>query len=128
MADDSPGETLPAWHQALAYALTGTRFAALGRQARPDLPQLIADLEPQLPSGWTGVRRHVADRRAAGEPWPYAVPPDLRVGIGAARFLAVQGALITTLGLRPEGPQPTTRERALTAEERRLVEDAPPHH
>lgn len=128
MAQAPDRADVPAWHQALAYALTGSRFAALGRQAQPDLPELLADLERQLPGGWDRLRRYVAGRRAAGEPWPYAVPPDLRAGLGAARFLAVRSALVQTLGLTPAPAQPTVRARPLTAEERRLVDDAPPHH
>ena len=42
------GSTLPAWHQALAYALTGVRFEQLGHQPIPDLDALAAFLRPRL--------------------------------------------------------------------------------
>lgn len=122
------GEDGLAWHQALAYAVTGRRFRALGRQAQPDLPRLRTDLERQLPGGWDSVRRDAASRRAAGKPWPYEVPPELRAGLGAARFLAVQNALLDAWGLTPTQSQPVIRGRPLTAAERRLADDAPPHH
>ena len=37
--------TYPAWHQALAYAVTGQSLPDLGRQRRPDVPALAAQLE-----------------------------------------------------------------------------------
>ncbi len=39
---------LPAWHQALTYAVTGVRMEGLGRQPRPDLDVLTTLLRPRL--------------------------------------------------------------------------------
>jgi hypothetical protein len=94
------------WHQALAYALTGERRADLGRQDTPDLDALLA----ALPAGPYGA---------------YPVPADLLAGIGPAQFAAVLTQLRARL---PRGTAPVLVDRPLTAEERRLVADAPPHH
>ena len=42
------GSSPPAWHQALAFAVTGVRFEDLGRQTRPDLDALTALLRTRL--------------------------------------------------------------------------------
>lgn len=40
--------TAPAWQQALAYAVTGRRFAELADRPGPDLDALTAFLLPRL--------------------------------------------------------------------------------
>lgn len=102
------GEQGRAWHQALAYALTGERRTDLGRHDTPDLDALLA----ALPVGPYGT---------------YAVPADLLAGIGPAQFAAVLTQLRARLP-RAAGSAPVLVDRPLTAEERRLVADAPPHH
>lgn len=104
----------PAWHQALAYAVTGRRYPELGRQDRPDVEQVAEFLRPRL-----------ADR-APGPPQP--VPPDLVVGLGPAQLQAAVAELRRRLG--PGQPRPRTggADRPLTAEEQRLLRDVPPHH
>jgi hypothetical protein len=106
----------PAWHEALAYALTGVRFDDLGRQARPDLDALVALLRPRLG----------ADVDPAELTRPHPLPVDLARGLGAAQL----GAALAELRGRLAGPPPTevARERPLTADERRLLQDVPPHH
>jgi len=112
----------PAWHQALAYAVTGRRIEELGRQARPDLAwltdylhRLIAGGDPNAP---------------AAEPRPNGrVPADLMAGLGPAQFSAALRELRNGLdraGPRPD--QPVVADRAWSAEERRLMADRPPHH
>ena len=94
------------WHQALAYALTGERRAELGEQEEPDLEVVVAAL--------------------AGRPLgAYAVPADLRAGIGAAQLAALVTQLRTRLAPRP---RPVLADRAPDADERRLLADVPPHH
>jgi len=107
----------PAWHQALAYAFTGRRFEELGRQAAPDLALLTAFLASRL----TGDGDQVVASR------PHRVPADLATGLGPAQLWAAAAELRRRLaGATP--PAGVTRERPLTAEERRLLEDVPPHH
>ena len=100
---DRPART---WHQALVYAVTGERRPELGVQEAPDLDAVVAAV--------------------AGRPrGAYAVPPDLREGIGAAQL----AALVTELRLRSgSGTRPVLADRAPDADERRLLADVPPHH
>ena len=112
----------PAWHQALAYAVTGRRLEQLGRQSRPDLPWLT-DYLSRLISGTA------AEASTTGPPPDGRVPADLMTGIGAAQF----GAALRELrrGLDAAGPpreQPVTADRPWSAEELRLMADRPPHH
>ena len=106
-----------AWHQALAHALTGRRFPELGQQDAPDLDVLTAFLQPRL-----GVD---VDPAALREPHP--LPADLGAGLGAAQVWAAVAELRRRLGSVPP-PVGVTRSRPLTADERRLLQDVPPHH
>lgn len=116
------------WHQALAYAVTGRHWPELGLQESPDLAELSSRLrtidDPE------SVRRHVEERQTAGQSWPHPVPDELMAGLGHAQFAAALTALKSGLGL--DGPtrvaaQPAAGQPA-SAEERRLLEDVPPHH
>lgn len=102
------------WHQALVYALTGRRRPELGRQRSPDLV-VLAD--------W--LRSEAAGDLAT---WPTVVPADLMAGIGPAQFWAALSQLRD--GLRPAAAPnpPVLADRPLTADERRLLTDVPPHH
>lgn len=108
------GEEHPRWHQALAFAVTGRRFAELGSQPAPDPGRLGAWLTRHAPGDLDGVAT--------------PVPDDLMRGIGPAQFWAALARLRTEL--RPAGPSvaPVTANRPLTADERRLLADVPPHH
>ncbi|GAA1835294.1 hypothetical protein ACFFOM_09515 [Microlunatus capsulatus] len=107
---------LPAWHQALAYAVTGVRFEDLGRQDRPDLESLAALLRPRL-----GVQVDLAELTRA-----HPLPPDLAEGLGPAQL----GSAVAELRRRLSGPPPAVvaDPRPLSADERRLLQDVPPHH
>jgi hypothetical protein len=107
---------LPAWHQALAYVLTGRRFEELGHQAVPDLDQVVAFLELRL-----GVD---LDRRVLAQ--PHRPPANLTAGLGAAQLWAAVAELRRRLG--DDEAVTVTRQRPLSAEERRLVQDVPPHY
>jgi hypothetical protein len=111
----------PAWHQALAYAVTGRRIAELGRQARPDLAWLT-DYLSRLASG--------ADPNAAAYPRPDGrVPADLMAGIGPAQFWALLCELRDALDQAgPRRDHPVVADRPWSAEELRLMADRPPHH
>ncbi len=110
-----PSERTPVlWHQALVYAITGTRSPELGDQTSPDLAFLADWLRFRIPGG-------------AGT--AYAVPADLMTGIGPAQFWAVLTRLRAALGpAAGSGATPVLADRPLTAEERRLLVDVPPHH
>lgn len=110
------------WHAALAYALLGPPVRDLPEPGTPKVAQLIASL-----GGAESLRDDVLEARAAG-PWPVAVPAELRLGLGAAQFAAVWTALLTELGPLTTNARPVVADRALTADERRLLADRPPHH
>jgi hypothetical protein len=118
-----PEESIfPAWHQALAYAVTGQCLPDLGRQRQPDVATLAADLEQRAAS------RDIDLSWSAAES-DYVVPPDLMEGIGAAQFWAALGELRRALRVEPPGSAAAvTADRSLTPEESRLMMERPPHH
>lgn len=110
---------------ALAFALVGERL---------ELP--VADavgamqFVPQLTRvGWPPQRiaAHAAAERAAGRPWPHPVDPAERGGLGPAQFHAALASLRQELGLDGLVAAPPSARTTLTADERRLLADAPPH-
>lgn len=114
---------MPRWHAALAYALLGPPVRDL---PEPGTPR-IADLLDAL-GGRDRVRAHAVEARAGAETWPYEIPAELREGLGAAQYAAAWTALTTALGPLTANARPVLTDRALTADERRLVADRPPHH
>ena len=118
-----PEETIdPAWHQALAYAVTGQSLPDLGRQRQPDVPTLAARLEQLAASRDVDLSWSAPDT-------DYVVPLDLMEGIGAAQFWAALGELRRALRIaEPGSPAAVTADRPLTPEESRLLIDRPPHH
>jgi hypothetical protein len=90
----------------------------------PEASTVLAALELQ---GWPSSRI-VALARArfeAEEVWPFPVPRSV-VAAGPAQWHALVGEARMLLGL--DGVvQPQPRRRALTADERRLLIDVPPH-
>ena len=116
-----PDETTePAWHQALAYAVTGRRLDGLARQLQPDVPILARQLQQMAAddTSWTWL----------AEPADYQVPAELMTGIGAAQFWAALADLRRTLGISDPGGSAVTADRPLTLDETRLDDDRPPHH
>lgn len=103
-----------AWHQALAFAVTGRRYPELGRQQRPDVPRL-AEFLRSVSAGW-------------GRGRSYRVPADLSAGLGAAQLAAAAAELRRLL--EPHRPvlPPASAARPPTADERRLLREVPPHH
>jgi hypothetical protein len=108
--------TPPAWHQALAYAVTGVRFEDLGRQSQPDLDALTALLRTRL-----GTEVDPAELARA-----HPLPGDLAEGLGAAQLWAAVTELRRRLTAAPSAV--VAEVRPLTADERRLLQDVPPHH
>ena len=115
-------DSLPAWHQALAYAICGQRLSELGRQDEPDLAELVRILRDD-----TDLVSSVQVDRRRGD-WPHPVPNDLMAGIGWAQFSAALAALITRLDLAPGSVAPPPGSRSPDADERRLLNEVPPHH
>jgi hypothetical protein len=116
-----PDETTePAWHQALAYAVTGLRLEGLGRQRQPDVFALARQLRQEAADDptWTW----------SAEPADYQVPADLMTGIGAAQFWAALADLRRILDINDPGGSAVTTERPLNADETRLAAERPPHH
>lgn len=121
-------EPAPRWHAALAYDLLGPPVRQLPEPAKLDVRQLIDDL-----GGADAVRVLAAAAKSAGG-GPFELPQELRLGLGAAQFAAARAAFLAALGpLDPLGSSDVTRrpvlaDRPLSADERRLLADRPPHH
>jgi hypothetical protein len=115
-------DALPAWHQALAYAICGQRLSELGQQDKPDLDELVRILSRDDDL----VPRVLVDRRRGN--WPHSVPNDLMAGIGWAQFSSALTVLITRLDLAPRSAARGPSSRPPDAGERRLLHDVPPHH
>ena len=112
----------PAWHQALAYAVTGQCLPDLGRQRQPDVAALAAELGQRAASRDIDLSWSAADS-------DYVVPPDLMEGIAVAQFWAALGELRRALQVAPPGSAAAvTADRPLTPEESRLLAERPPHH
>ena len=118
MADDGAER---AWHQALAYAICGCRLEQLGRQRSPDVSALSTALRDLAEEGALILP-------TSGDQAGHSVPQDLMQGLGAAQFHAALSALRSELGLVVAPRSEVAPRRLLTPAERRLNEDAPPHH
>jgi hypothetical protein len=110
------------WASALATSLVGEPIS---------LPETAADARVVLAAlaqqGWPSPRivALAQARSEAEEVWPFPVPREV-VAAGPAQWYALVGEARMVLGL--DGvvqPQPT--RTALTADERRLLSDVPPH-
>lgn len=106
------------WHAALAYAVTGCRLGDLGLQKRPDLTSLTAALHELVAAGQV----------PSPDATTYDVPPDLLSGLGSAQFVAALSGVRTGLGIDGLTRLPPLPSRPLTADDRRLLADVPPHH
>lgn len=113
------------WHRAIAFALIGEELD-LPEHDTPDVTALAAELAE---SGWS-VERVVAraDAERSHGIWPFGVPDGLRSGLGAAQLHAAIQAARARYGLDGLSVQPPSRRTSLTADERRLLNDVPPHY
>ncbi len=106
---------------AVGMALTGEPDAVAGSGN-----EVLAGLAE---AGWTRERilLHARAARTAGAVWPHPVPDDVRRTVGSARLFAVLQQVQSALGVfgQPAAPVPP---RTLTADERRLLNEVPPHH
>ena len=73
-------------------------------------------------------RAAVGEVQLLGDSSAAAVPADLRAGLGAAQFAAALSGLRAALDLEPPPRTVPSPGRPLTADERRLLADVPPHH
>lgn len=105
--------------QALVVAMTGRPGGSSGGDVHAALAE----------AGWdrAAIAAHARAVIAQGGVWPHPVPDELRYRVGSARLHAAVQQLQLSLGLLGEHAAPAA-PRALTAEERRLVQDVPPHH
>lgn len=110
-------------HDALGPALAQ---ALVGEQLPIDPGDPLAGLAS---AGWDrdALHRHADRVRSAGGVWPHPVAEELRLRVGSARLLAAVQAAQTALGLLGTPARPAAA-RPLTADERRLLADVPPHH
>jgi len=110
------------WATELATSLVGESVDL--PDTPPDARAVLAALDLQ---GWPAVRivAIARARSAADQAWPYPVSRDV-VASGPAQWYALVGEVRTLLGL--DGlVQPPVARTALTADERRLLSDVPPH-
>lgn len=116
------GMTRIVWASELATALVGERVELT--QTPPNAADVLTALESV---GW-GVEEISAiayARRSADLPWPVPAPRDV-VSAGPAQWYALVGEARTLLALDGDVRPPSTRT-ALSADERRLLVDVPPH-
>lgn len=114
------------WHSTLAYALVGG-WLDLGVQPAPDIEALVAELGER---GWdaAGVGAHALACQANERPWPHLVDAAARAGMGAAQWFAALGRARAALGVDVLVDHAPSRRTKLTADERRLLSEVPPHH
>lgn len=110
----------------VAQALTGEslNFASVGAWNSAGFVRDLAAL------GWDRERlASVADEAAAqGRRWPFAVPPDEASLVGAAQLRAALDDVQARLELTGQTTPIVSQRTALTADERRLLQDVPPHY
>ena len=109
-------------NQLLAYALTGDELAG-----EPGVEEDFWDWLAQ--AGWSAdrIRAQAGQRWASEQVWPHQPPREALASIGAAAWHARLQAAKTALGLTVV-TAPPTRRTVLTADERRLLAEVPPHH
>jgi len=92
-----------------------------------DSARVIALLDA---GGWPAARiaDHARATLDAGDVWPHPVAPEVLADYGPARFHAALAELRQQLGVWTTAPQPPSRRATLTADERRLLAEVPPHH
>lgn len=105
------------WHAVLGFALTG-HWLDLSEVERPDPEALLVELDR---AGWSGERLAEAARQF------HAVPAEAVAALGAAQFWAVLVDLRRRVGAAGGAVRRPTPTRPLTADERRLAADRPPH-
>lgn len=110
------------WASELAGSLVGEPVDLRG--VEPDARAVLAAMHE---AGWPAelVVAIAYDRIANEEPWPFPVDRSV-ISAGPAQWYATLGEARRLLGLDGEVRPPSTRT-ALSADERRLLTDVPPH-
>jgi hypothetical protein len=116
-----PSSDVAPWHQALVYAILGRRLPELSLQDQPDVATLADELSADDHLGAS-----VKALQAQGT-WPLPVPSDLMAGLGWAQFMAALAELVQKLGLDAHRTHLAV-DRPAAADERRLLDEVPPHH
>ena len=109
--------------EALARALG---LAVTGQELKLRSPRALAGELAGLGYGPDALRALRAERQERREPWPFPVPVEERRALGFARFDAALAEARSVLGLTGLTPSAPAR-RPLNTDERRLVQDRPPH-
>lgn len=110
------------WASELASCLVGEPVELKG--VAPDARSVLAALDE---AGWPEelIAAIASDRIAAEQPWPF--PVDRRVvAAGPAQWYALVGEARRLLGVDGD-LRPPSRRTTLTTDERRLLDDVPPH-
>ena len=104
---------------ALSWALIGQHLDG----GDGDIHAVLAE------EGWdaSAIRQHARTVMAGGGVWPHPVPEELRNRVGSARLLAAVQQAQLRFGLFGEPAAPVA-PRPLDGDERRLLQDVPPHH
>ena len=108
----------------IGFALTGQELAL--DDADITAAGIVAGLAGM---GWDAqaVRRQAEQAWADELAWPHPVPPHSLDAIGAARWYALLAQVRSALGVEAIH-LPPSRRTTLTADEKRLLDDLPPHH
>jgi len=114
------------WQRAIAYALVGAELS-LDENGAADPDAVVAGLAGL---GWTAERvgAHAREVVASEQPWPHPVPEQLRAGCGPAQLHAAVARTRELLGLTTLEVRTPSRRTRLTADEKRLLAEVPPHH
>jgi hypothetical protein len=110
--------------ESLGFALTGQWLSGLADLEPQDADGILNRLDK---AGWPSSRivEFRAQTHAAGRRWPLAVPDDQRGDWGLAQF---QAALVAILESLDQSQAQVRRATTLTADDRRLLAEVPPHH
>jgi hypothetical protein len=106
--------------RAIAGALTGTQVT-LPEASRWNAAALVSDLAA---AGWN--RERISEVATAATVWPF--PGDLADGVGPAQYAAALRQVRSELGLDGLAAPVVSTRSDLTADERRLMADVPPHY
>lgn len=109
------------WHTAIAYALTGQLFAELETQPVPDPAETLRLLAER---GWDRDTIATLAQQHQGV-WPQPIPEEVREDLGPAQLVAAVQQAVGLLRLEGVSAHPVSRP--LNADERRLLQDRPPH-
>ncbi len=114
------------WQASIAYALIGVELV-LDEAGGPDARAVVAAL---VENGWTAkqIGAHVREVVAAEHSWPHPVPERLRHGCGPAQLHALITEARGLLDLTTMEVRPPSRRILLNPDERRLLDEVPPHH